>query len=269
MENGPQDVCLRFVFVSDLHNVTFGQGNRVLLSAIRDQKPDAVLIGGDTLVGKPGVSMEKAIDFVRGVSAEFPVFYANGNHEQRLRLYPGTYGDMYERFRREIRDAGAEHLVNRTVRREFSGVPVAIHGFEADRKYYNRFEHTSMPSGELNAVFGKPDTDSYHILLAHNPAYKETYLAWGADLTLCGHYHGGLMRFGEHHGLVSPDLKLFSGLCHGMFRQGERRMIVSSGLGEHTIPFRVHDPRELVVLEVAIKSKEGLRHGNSCETAGL
>ena len=30
-------------------------------------------------------------------------------------------------------------------------------------------------------------------------------------------------------------------------------MIISAGLGEHTIPVRIHNPRELVILELSVK----------------
>ena len=36
---------LRFVFISDLHNMTYGPENCELLELVRQQKPDAVLIG--------------------------------------------------------------------------------------------------------------------------------------------------------------------------------------------------------------------------------
>ena len=43
------------------------------------------------------------------------------------------------------------------------------------------------------------------VLLAHNPKYGKTYYEWGADMILSGHYHGGVVRFSEHHGLSSPQ----------------------------------------------------------------
>ena len=36
----------------------------------------------------------------------------------------------------------------------------------------------------------------------------------------------------------------------GHFRKGRKHMIVSAGLGEHTIPVRLHNPRELVIAEL-------------------
>lgn len=252
----PQANCLRFVFVSDLHNVLFGPGNQNLLQEIEGQNPDAVLVGGDTLVGKPGYPMDVAMGFIKDVASRFPVYYANGNHEYRLRIYPEVYGDMYDRFLEILKEAGVHHLVNQTLQTKFRGVPVAIHGFEADRKFYHRFKDVEMPVSELDQIFGHPDPEQYNILLAHNPAYKDTYMGWGADVTLSGHCHGGVVRFGEHYGLVSPNMKLFYGCCHGQFCDNKgRSMIVSSGLGEHTIPIRIFNPRELVVIEVHFTGK--------------
>ena len=71
-------------------------------------------------------------------------------------------------------------------------------------------------------------------------------------MTLCGHYHGGVWRFGKHRGLISPDFRLFP-RAHGLFRKDGRNVIISAGLGEHTIPVRIHNPRELVILELSVK----------------
>lgn len=252
MKNEPQEVRLRFVFVSDLHNVSLGEKNGRLLSAIRGLCPDAVLIGGDMLVARPGMPFDAAADFIRRVSAEFPVYYANGNHEYRLKLYPETYGDMYQRFREVIARTDIVYLENETAEVRMRGVPVAIHGYEADKRYYNRLKKTEMPVSELERLFGTPDEKRYHILLAHNPFYRRTYLEWGADLTLSGHCHGGVVGLGKHRGLISPNLRLFSDCCRGRFERNGKSVIVSAGLGEHTIPVRLHNPRELVFIEVTL-----------------
>ncbi len=257
LPNEPQAKSLRFVFVSDLHNHEFGPDNLLLLQEIERLNPDAVLVGGDTMVGKADSPMDVALDFITALADRFPVYYANGNHEYRLRIYPEQYKDMYQRFLEVIHREGVHHLVNRSIYTEFRGVPVAIHGFEADRKYYHRFKKADMPVSYLNDIFGRPDPDYYHILLAHNPDYIHTYLKWGADLTLSGHCHGGVMRLGEHYGLISPNMKLFYPYAHGLF-YGENNncMLVSAGLGEHTIPVRLFNPRELVVVSVDFSNKQ-------------
>ena len=98
----PQREPLRFLFISDLHNVTFGRKNEVLIRKMRELRPHAVLVGGDLIVAKPGYSMDPAMELIREMGARFPVYYALGNHEYRMRIYPETYGDMYDRYKRVI-----------------------------------------------------------------------------------------------------------------------------------------------------------------------
>ena len=75
-------------------------------------------------------------------------------------------------------------------------------------------------------------------------------------MTLCGHYHGGMVRFGRHHGLISPDFRLFPGNAYGLFRRGKSNVLVSSGCREHTIPLRIHNPREIVVIDFYLNEQE-------------
>ena len=60
------------------------------------------------------------------------------------------------------------------------------------------------------------------------------------------------MRIGKNRGLISPDPSFFPYNAHGCFERENRFEIISAGLGEHTIPVRLNNPRELVVAEVFI-----------------
>mgnify|MGYP006870773480 CR=1 FL=1 len=79
-----------------------------------------------------------------------------------------------------------------------------------DRTYYNRFYRGPLPVSELTDHLGKPDPARYGILLAHHPPTASLLcIIWIADLTLSGHYHGGVVGLGAHRGLVTPDFRLF------------------------------------------------------------
>lgn len=253
-----QDETHRFVFLSDLHNVSFGPGNVRLLSAIEALHPDAVLLGGDMIIGKAGVPMDIGTGLIRALSAFVPVFLADGNHEQRLRLYPHVYGRMYDRFLREVQRSDAVYLVNETASLKLGRVDVSISGLSADRIYYYRKKTTHMPASAIREALGEKDPGSYQILLAHNPQYKDTYFDWGADLTLSGHYHGGIVRLGGHRGLVSPNFRLFSAYSYGHYHMEDKDMIITAGAGEHTIPLRLFNPREIVCVDVRFEAK---KHG--------
>ena len=87
------------VFLTDLHDKEFGRGNRELLSAIGALEPDMALIGGDTMIAKPGkAALDVTERLLDGLTKICPVFYGNGNHEQRLKRERGLYGGLYDQF---------------------------------------------------------------------------------------------------------------------------------------------------------------------------
>ena len=59
----------KFVLLSDLHNKVYGKHNKRLLYAITKQRPDAILIAGDMLVGKRGIS--KASDGICEITCKY------------------------------------------------------------------------------------------------------------------------------------------------------------------------------------------------------
>ena len=81
-------------------------------------------------------------------------------------------------------------------------------------------------------------------------AYFPAYAEWGADLVLSGHVHGGIMRLPLLGGVISPTLRLFPRYDGGLFQEGGSTMILGRGLGSHTIPIRIFNPGELVVVEL-------------------
>ena len=113
----------------------------------------------------------------------------------------------------------------------------------------------------MEALIGPPSKEGIQVLLAHNPRYGNTYFSWGADLIFSGHYHGGMVRLPFLGGVISPDWRLFPRFCRGKFTQEGRYLIVGAGLGEHTVPLRIFNPRELVA--VYCTPEEGQEKGRT------
>ena len=247
---------LRAVFLTDMHNTAGEEETDEILGKIREVSPDLVLCGGDMLVGKPGRSVLPAVRFLKRLSKEYRVYLGTGNHEYRLKIYPEQYGDMYAKYRELLSETDVVFLENEKLHLTCRGIPVELNGFEMKALYYHRFRHIPLPVSEIREALGSPAGDALTILLSHNPAAMPAYFSWGADLTLCGHYHGGMVRFGRHHGLISPDFRLFPGNAYGLFRRGKSNVLVSSGCGEHTIPVRIHNPREIVVIDFYLNEQE-------------
>ncbi len=237
----------RAVVLADLHNKSFGKNNELLLRAIEETKPDGIWIAGDILTAHPGKSMQVAIDLVTALAKKYPIYYANGNHEHRLKLYPEVYGDMADKYAEALAEAGIQPMVNcYTVLEQYN---IAIYGVEIDRFYYKRFTVPNMEDGYLRGILGEGKKECYTVLLAHNPDFFPEYAKWGADLILSGHVHGGMVRIPGWRGVVSPNVRLFPKYDGGKFTQDDSMMIVSRGLGMHTIPIRLFNPGELIVID--------------------
>lgn len=237
-----------YVVLSDLHNKTYGEKNEKLIKSIHQLSPEAILIAGDILTSKPGKSYEVALDLISNLAKDYPIYYGMGNHETRLFLYPETYGDMGERYQDDLNKVTVDFLKNES--RDCRD-HIRITGLDMKRDYYKRFKKNSMDSTYMRETLGEAKAEKYEILLAHNPDYFEEYAAWGADLVLSGHVHGGMMRLPVLGGVVSPAFRLFPKYDGGLFKIGKSTMILSRGLGMHTIPIRIFNPGELVFVKLS------------------
>lgn len=239
---------LRLVLLADLHNKSYGKENEKLLSAIADVEPDLVLSAGDLMTSVPEKSMKTAERLVEHLAARYPFYYGNGNHEYRIYHEEEKYGGMGKEYRSVLEKCGVRLLENETVQLPVYGIRIA--GLDLSREYYKKFKEDELPVSEIDKMLGACDQDWFTILIAHNPVFFENYAAWGADLTLSGHVHGGVMRLPFLGGVLSTSFRLFPKYDGGLFKTGRKAMVISRGLGSHTIPIRVFNPAELVVIDL-------------------
>lgn len=250
---------LNLIFLSDLHNRVYGEKNEPLLQAIRNEKPDLILIGGDMLVGKEDASYDIALDFTSQLPEIAPVLYATGNHEQRMREKPEIYQASYADYRQQLKDRGVLFLENGSCRIEAGTVLLEISGVELPSASYKKLKKLPIQVSDIAEYLHKDSVsvteDSvYRILLAHNPAYMNAYKEWGADLILSGHLHGGVMRLPGIGGVITPQAFLFPKYSGEMTKEGEQTIIVSRGLGTHTINIRLFNQPEVV--SICLKRSE-------------
>lgn len=242
-----------FVLLSDLHSKSFGKQNEKLKAAIREIAPDKILIAGDMYTSAAEEDGKVAEELVTDLAGKYPVYYANGNHEQKMKLRADEWGSLYENYAQKIQKAGVRYLVNEKV--NLPQERMIICGTEIDRCYYAKLEKVPMEEKYMEKLLGKADTTQFQVLIAHNPDYFEAYAAWGADLVVAGHVHGGLMRLPILGGVISPTLRLFPKYDGGRFEKDGCVMILGRGLGSHTLPIRIFNPGELVVIRCRCRQK--------------
>lgn len=240
----------KIIFLSDLHNRMYGEENERLLESIRNQHPDLILIGGDMLVRKDGNSYDKTVHFLAKLPGICPVYCANGNHEQKLKELPDKYEQSYEEYKKALTASGIHMLENASETVKLEEVPVKLSGLEIPLGAYARFGKKELSLKEITDRIGEHG-DDYQILLAHHPGYMKEYLAYGADLILGGHYHGCVVQLPWIGGVISTNFTLFPKYSGGIYPEGEQTAVVSRGLGTHSVPLRLWNWPELIVLELS------------------
>ncbi len=252
---------VKLIFLSDLHGKQYGEDNIKLTAAIADEKPDYILIGGDLLTRKKEFTDSTAVSLLEKLAKICPVYLANGNHEQKMRMNPEEYKDRYGQYIEKVRRLGIHVLENETEQFTMKGIPAAVSGLEIPLGCYAHFRTRELKLSDISDRLGKSIEGRYRILLAHSPVYFDTYVKWGADLTLSGHLHGGIIGIPKLGGLITPQIELFPKYSCGICRKGKKTGVVSRGLGTHTVNIRLFNPAELVVVTLcpgkeAAKSKD-------------
>lgn len=253
---------VKFVMLSDLHDTDVTHdGNRRLLRSIESINPDFVILAGDMITSymQPSYNSDVAFDFLRELANRFTVYYGVGNHEQRYKAEPERFAGKYDKLVEFVQKLGIHFLSDSYIDREED--KIRIYGFDIPIDNYRRAVKTYLPDGILNDRFGDTDDNKYNILIAHNPDFFDDYAAFGPDLVLSGHLHGGIVAIPGIGGVISPQLRLFPKYDFGTFTKGNTTMIVSRGIGWHTIPVRIFNKAEIVSVTI-LQDKKGETNGN-------
>lgn len=253
---------VRFVMLSDLHDTDVTHdGNRQLLNSIESINPDFVILAGDMITSymQSSYNSDVAFDFLKELAKRFTVYYGVGNHEQRYKAEPERFPGKYDKLVSFVEEAGIHFLSDSYI--DSVDENVRIYGFDIPIDNYRRAVRTYLPEGIISDRLGNVDDNKYNILIAHNPDFFDDYVAFGPDLVLSGHLHGGIVAIPGIGGVISPQLRLFPKYDFGTFTKGKTTMIVSRGIGWHTIPIRIFNKAEIVSVTIR-QDKKGETNGN-------
>ncbi len=238
----------KLLVLADLHNNSFGKGNRRLIEEIHRIRPDYVLVAGDMIIGKKANDYSAALSLLTGLAMRYPVFYGYGNHEQHVMPGNDNYDGGFDAFKASLEALGVCFLENKQIRISHKDAALVITGLLIDKQYFNKIRRPSFSTASIQHLVGIADRQCYNILIAHNPVYFSNYTEWGADLTISGHIHGGIIRLPALGGVISPQYKFFPKYDAGKFVKNGSIMLVSRGLGLHTIKLRLFNRPELMVV---------------------
>ncbi len=230
-----------FLFLSDQHLKEYGKDNSRLYKALQDLNYEGIFISGDMITANKS-DFGPALKLVKSLSEKSPVFYSYGNHESKAKKHNASFG-AYER---ELLNAGVKIYDNEKITFD----DIDIYALTIGLKYYARFKKISLPNDYIDSCIGKCDKERFSVLLAHNPDYFKSYSAWGSDLTLSGHIHGGIIRLPVIGGLLSPKVTFFPKYDGGEFCENFSKMLVNRGLGSHFVFLRLFNPAEVLMIHL-------------------
>lgn len=231
----------RIAQISDLHNAEFGKENENLLSMLKECEPDMILITGD-LIDSRRTDIETGISFSKKAAMIAPVYYVTGNHEARI--------EEYEELMTGLDKAGIHILENEAVIVENSEDRITVAGIN-DPSFVTDYlfgDSETVAKDILTELIS--DEDIYTVLLSHRPELFETYVECNADLVFSGHAHGGQFRIPFIGGIVAPNQGLFPKYDAGVYTKNGTDMIVSRGIGNSILPFRINNRPEIVLVEL-------------------
>ncbi len=222
----PVSPPLKIAQLSDLHVVHFGEREREVVAILKRERPDLVLITGDS-VGM-GVHYDRVHQVLSAIAATRPplgVWVVRGNWEN---WHPVPHERNF------YRTAGVHFLLNQ-------GVLVRPGVWLAG------LDDPWTGHADLDAALRGAPPGAYTIVLFHSPEFfNET--AGRYDLGFAGHTHGGQLRL--------PFIRPFwlpggSGrFLAGWYEERGSRMYVSRGIGWSHVPIRLNCPPEIPIITV-------------------
>lgn len=217
------------VQLSDLHSVSLGEENGRLLKAIRAEEPDIIVMTGD-MVSRMMRSFSVTLALCSALAEKYPVYYIRGNHEEGLATAD------WESYRAALAASRVQVLDNETVQLTAeNGDRINLTGLWYKLDYYHKYASHYRPVTEetMYTILGEAP-EGYNILLAHNPNYFPVYAAWGADVTFCGHIHGGMVWLPVLGGILSPETILFPEYDGGIYQIEDKTNDPEPGAGTGT-----------------------------------
>lgn len=235
--------------LSDLHSRDFGNNNGKLVEKTNTENPDIVVMTGD-MVNSTDTDFEEFLNFAWQISKNYDTYYVAGNHEQIL-----IDGDR-KTLTDKLNEMGIKVLDNEKAVIKKGADSINLYGLWFNLRYYkdSKNEYTKdvfFGEEQIQSILGNVDADSYNILLTHNPLYADTYSRWGADLTLAGHIHGGMIRIPFVGGLLSPEREFFPEYDAGEYWVNGKVLIVNRGLGNGNFGIRLFNRPEISVITLS------------------
>ena len=255
VRNWPDDLELKIAVIADIHACyPWMSEERVgdIVDLANAQKPDLTVLLGDYVCTHqfvsgyvpPGAWAEQ----LARLEAPLGVYSILGNHDWWSAAIPTDPPDNSLSIRRTLAAAGVPLLENQSVRLSQRGRPFWLIGLGDLLAHAPNHRH-GHGADDLKGAMRAISDGAPAILLVHEP-YFFPRVPDRIALTLAGHTHGGQVNLPIVGAPVHFLKRRMGRFIYGEYALGERRMIVSGGLGTSLAPVRVLRPPEVVMVKL-------------------
>jgi len=209
---------LRLLHITDLHIEGITPRERELLRLIEELAPDAILLTGDYL-NLSFVHDQRAQADARNLLAEIceissvPVYAITGSP-------PVDHSDVVPAI---FEGLPITWLLDSAAELSFNGSVIRLVGMRCTRE-----RHRDAP--RLRHLLKDNTERAFTLLLYHSPDLMPEAVELGVDLYLCGHTHGGQVRFPFLGALITSS-DFWKRYEMGRYKERSTTLYVSRGLG--------------------------------------
>lgn len=233
----------KIIQISDFHNTRSKKLVDNIVKEIEKQKPNIIVLTGDFIDSRK-TDISGAIKFIKRINSIASIYFITGNHESKSEEYLKLRDELLKN-KVIILDNMVEILSVNDSKINLIGINDPRMGNGSSRLDVKRADD------ELKKI--EYDCDNYSILLSHRSEIFDIYVDNDIDLVLTGHAHGGQVIIPFVGGVIAPNQGWFPKYTNGIYVKNETTMIVSRGIGNSIIPFRINNRPELVVIELSNK----------------
>ncbi|WP_212946758.1 metallophosphoesterase [Siminovitchia terrae] len=229
---------LVIVQLSDLQDAEFGKNQVKLAEKVKKLNPDFIFLTGD-LIDSNRYDLERSLYLVRKLVGIADVYYVIGNHEVAV--------NRVEKITSALQALGVVVLSNEAKILERNGEKLVIAGLDDPLMESIEASEKTIAKYMDRTLADIPD-QYYRLLLSHRPEVFDVYVNRQVDLIFTGHAHGGQVQIPGIGGLVAPGQGWFPKYTAGVHTKGITTMVVSRGLGNSVVPYRMFNRPEIVVV---------------------
>jgi uncharacterized protein len=208
----PVSAPLKIAQLSDVHTDGIGRRERRVLALVSAEKPDIILVTGDTVIPHRG-TYKAAHAFYQQLHAPLGVWFVRGNWENTIPIH-------HERAFYES-----------------AGVHLLVNAGASPRPDFWLAGMDDAPSGhpDFAAAMKQVPSGAFVIALFHSPGYFHE-ISGHVNLALAGHTHGGQIHVPLVHPFWLPAG--CDGFLAGWYQENAARLYVTRGIGMSFLPVR-------------------------------